>query len=270
MRASTHTTARCARDSPRSPRFRWPSQAAAADEHVEIDVPAQVDAAFPEDDGPAAAGCRHPSPWPRSGSSGAIVGVWAPWSGTLGHRCRDAVAGRPKPVTDDMQFRAGRVTRAMTCDVLYARRRRGPRAHQRPRDEVRPGVPRPLRRDARPAVRQHLRHRLLQRRSCSGLFLSNPDAGLEPARARQLWPRSAARGSNPARRTATRTPATCCSGSRSSARRAAAPPSLSQDYVVDPLDLTATELPAGASAAPSTDSAGARTATTRCVMRPVS
>ena len=54
-----------------------------------------------------------------SGSSGAIVGVWAPWSGSwvsgLGTQRPDDDA----EVSADQVFRAGKVTRAMTCDVLY-------------------------------------------------------------------------------------------------------------------------------------------------------
>ncbi|WP_203581059.1 serine hydrolase domain-containing protein [Microbacterium hibisci] len=54
-----------------------------------------------------------------TGSSGAIVGVWAPWSGTW-----VAGLGTQRPdgggdVSADLSFRAGKVTRAMTCDVLY-------------------------------------------------------------------------------------------------------------------------------------------------------
>ncbi|MDT0142687.1 serine hydrolase [Microbacterium sp. PRC9] len=54
-----------------------------------------------------------------TGSSGAIVGVWAPWSGSW-----VAGLGTQRPdgggeVTDDLVFRAGKVTRAMTCDVLF-------------------------------------------------------------------------------------------------------------------------------------------------------
>lgn len=55
-----------------------------------------------------------------TGSSGAIVGVWAPWSGTwvtgLGAQRPDGGG----EVATDQVFRAGKVTRAMTCDVLYA------------------------------------------------------------------------------------------------------------------------------------------------------
>lgn len=54
-----------------------------------------------------------------AGASGAIVGVWAPWSG-------DWVAGvgtqsptNKEPVTTEMDFRVADVTRAMTCDALY-------------------------------------------------------------------------------------------------------------------------------------------------------
>ena len=54
-----------------------------------------------------------------TGSSGAIVGVWAPWSGSW-----VAGLGTHRPdgggeVTTDQVFRAGKMTRAMTCDVLY-------------------------------------------------------------------------------------------------------------------------------------------------------
>ncbi|MHC2998175.1 serine hydrolase domain-containing protein [Microbacterium sp. HJ5] len=90
----------------------------APDRHVEVPVPPQADAALPQatidqlqtavTDAMAA-----------TGSSGAIVGVWAPWSGTwvAGLGTQNPVDGGE--VTADMQFRAGRVTRAMTCDVLY-------------------------------------------------------------------------------------------------------------------------------------------------------
>lgn len=52
------------------------------------------------------------------GSTGAIVGVWVPWSGEwvtgLG-----TTGPNGRPVTTDMSFRGGAVTRMMTCDVLY-------------------------------------------------------------------------------------------------------------------------------------------------------
>ena len=61
-----------------------------------------------------------------TGSPGAIVGVWAPWSGAwvagLGTR---QPAGAGGAVSTDQQFQATQVTRAMTCDVLYALVARG-------------------------------------------------------------------------------------------------------------------------------------------------
>ncbi|MDW4574171.1 serine hydrolase domain-containing protein [Microbacterium sp. M3] len=55
-----------------------------------------------------------------TGSSGAIVGVWAPWSGSwvtgLGTQRPDGGG----EVTVDQRFRGGKMTRAMTCDVLYS------------------------------------------------------------------------------------------------------------------------------------------------------
>lgn len=54
-----------------------------------------------------------------SGASGAIVGVWVPWSGSwVAGLGTTAVAGST-PVTADMAFRIGDVTRPMICDVLY-------------------------------------------------------------------------------------------------------------------------------------------------------
>jgi len=55
-----------------------------------------------------------------SGSTGAIVGVWAPWSGTyVAGLGTTEPGGEGEAVTADMSFRIGTVTRAMTCDVLY-------------------------------------------------------------------------------------------------------------------------------------------------------
>ena len=53
-----------------------------------------------------------------TGSSGAIVGVWAPWSGSWVKAFGEASPGG-EPVSTDMRFRAGKITRAMICDVLY-------------------------------------------------------------------------------------------------------------------------------------------------------
>ncbi|MBS1905814.1 MAG: beta-lactamase family protein [Actinobacteria bacterium] len=55
-----------------------------------------------------------------TGSSGAIVGVWAPWSGSYVEGLGTVSAEDKTPVSTDMSFRIGDVTRLMTCDVLYA------------------------------------------------------------------------------------------------------------------------------------------------------
>ncbi|SDG53464.1 serine hydrolase domain-containing protein [Microbacterium pygmaeum] len=89
-----------------------------ADAHVDIDAPAQVDGAFPDDitqqlqDAVAQA-------MTATGSSGAIVGVWAPWSGSLVSGFGTESFGSEDAVTTDMEFRAGRITRPMICDVLF-------------------------------------------------------------------------------------------------------------------------------------------------------
>ncbi|WP_036284076.1 serine hydrolase domain-containing protein [Microbacterium luticocti] len=54
-----------------------------------------------------------------TGSSGAIVGVWAPWSGSWVTGLGTVAPGDDAKVTDDMTFRAGAITRPMVCDVLY-------------------------------------------------------------------------------------------------------------------------------------------------------
>ncbi len=54
-----------------------------------------------------------------TGASGAIVGVWVPWSGSWVTGVGTVAPGSKTPVDADMTFRAGPVTRAMTCDALY-------------------------------------------------------------------------------------------------------------------------------------------------------
>ena len=88
------------------------------DQHVELDTPVQVETALPEEtvqqlqDAVAFA-------MAATGSSGAIVGVWAPWSGSWVDGIGTQRVGGGGSITPDMQFRAGKITRAMTCDVLY-------------------------------------------------------------------------------------------------------------------------------------------------------
>ncbi|MBN9171905.1 MAG: beta-lactamase family protein [Microbacterium sp.] len=55
-----------------------------------------------------------------SGASGAIVGVWAPWSGSWVDGLGTTSPGGKTPVSTDMTFRASTITRPMTCDVLMS------------------------------------------------------------------------------------------------------------------------------------------------------
>lgn len=92
--------------------------ACSPDRHVEIDAPPQAEASFPDDMVQQLQGAVTHA-MEATGSSGAIVGVWAPWSGSW-----VTGVGTQRPdgggdVTADMQFRAGKITRAMICDVLY-------------------------------------------------------------------------------------------------------------------------------------------------------
>ncbi|WP_417555313.1 serine hydrolase domain-containing protein [Microbacterium sp.] len=54
-----------------------------------------------------------------TGASGAIVGVWVPWSGEWVTGFGTQAKGDDTKVTKDMSFRIADVTRMMTCDVLY-------------------------------------------------------------------------------------------------------------------------------------------------------
>nr|BFF09681.1 serine hydrolase domain-containing protein [Microbacterium flavescens] len=92
--------------------------ACAPDRHVEVDVPAQTDAALPEDTVEQLQDAVTHA-MTATGSSGAIVGVWAPWSGSWVAGLGTQSPTDDAEVTADMQFRAARVTRAMICDVLY-------------------------------------------------------------------------------------------------------------------------------------------------------
>jgi len=76
-----------------------------------------------------------------TGSSGAIVGVWAPWSGSWVEGLGTVAHDEKKPVTTDMSFRIGDVTRMMTCDVLYALADRGTVKLDDPVTEYVAGIP---------------------------------------------------------------------------------------------------------------------------------
>ncbi|MFJ4223287.1 serine hydrolase domain-containing protein [Microbacterium sp. NPDC089695] len=80
--------------------------------------PAQVDGALP-DDTVAAMQDAVTNALTASGASGAVVGVWVPWSGTWVAGVGTQGVGSDAEITTDMAFRIGDVTRLMTCDVLY-------------------------------------------------------------------------------------------------------------------------------------------------------
>ncbi|MCT2084800.1 beta-lactamase family protein [Microbacterium enclense] len=82
-----------------------------------IDVPEQVDGALP-DDTITQLQDAVTSAMTLTGSTGAIVGVWAPWSGSWVSGLGTQGPGGAE-VTADMGFRAADVTRAMTCDIVY-------------------------------------------------------------------------------------------------------------------------------------------------------
>jgi D-alanyl-D-alanine carboxypeptidase len=92
--------------------------ACAPDGTVEIDTPGQADAAIPDSTLTQLKAAVQDA-MSATGSSGAIVGVWVPWSGSWVDGIGTASPGDDKPVTADMSFRVGDVTRAMTCDALY-------------------------------------------------------------------------------------------------------------------------------------------------------
>lgn len=88
-------------------------------EQVEVyEPPAQAEGAFADDMVSALQGAVD-NALVASGATGAIVGVWAPWSGSwvtaTGSQARDGSG----ELDTDMSFRIADVTRLMTCDVLY-------------------------------------------------------------------------------------------------------------------------------------------------------
>ena len=84
---------------------------------VSGEEPPQVDAALPGD-AQAQLQAAVERAVAASGASGAVAGVWVPWAGTW-----LAGSGTVSPggaaTTADTTFKAGAITRAMTCDVLY-------------------------------------------------------------------------------------------------------------------------------------------------------
>ncbi|MFT4158175.1 MAG: serine hydrolase domain-containing protein [Microbacterium sp.] len=82
--------------------------------------PAQVDGSLP-DDTVTAMQDAVANALTASGASGAIVGVWVPWSGTWVTAVgTQSPGGEGGELSTDMSFRIADETRLMTCDVLYA------------------------------------------------------------------------------------------------------------------------------------------------------
>lgn len=55
-----------------------------------------------------------------AGASGAIVGVWAPWAGSYTAGLGTTTTNGKDPVTPDLAWRIGSVTKPMTCTVLLS------------------------------------------------------------------------------------------------------------------------------------------------------
>lgn len=87
---------------------------------VDLELPPQADVALPDATVEQLQGAVTDA-MASAGASGAIVGVWAPWSGSwvAGLGTQSPAEGAAE-VSAGLQFRASRVTRSMTCDVLYA------------------------------------------------------------------------------------------------------------------------------------------------------
>jgi len=81
--------------------------------------PAQAEGALP-DDTVAAMQEAVDNAVAASGASGAIVGVWVPWSGTWVAASGSQDRAGDESLDTEMSFRIADVTRLMTCDVLYA------------------------------------------------------------------------------------------------------------------------------------------------------
>ncbi|MGO2748024.1 serine hydrolase domain-containing protein [Microbacterium sp.] len=91
----------------------------ASDDSYSYTAPAQVDQALP-DDTTAQLQAAVENAMVKTGATGAIVGVWVPWSGTWVTGLGTQSVEDQSEVTTDMSFRVADVTRIMTCEVLYA------------------------------------------------------------------------------------------------------------------------------------------------------
>ncbi|WP_460801997.1 serine hydrolase domain-containing protein [Microbacterium sp. GXF6406] len=80
--------------------------------------PAQVDQSFSEET-TAQMQAAVENAMAKTGSPGAIVGVWVPWAGTWVSALGTQSVEDQTEVTTEMSFRIADTTRMMTCDVLY-------------------------------------------------------------------------------------------------------------------------------------------------------
>ncbi|GAA5036003.1 serine hydrolase domain-containing protein [Microbacterium fluvii] len=85
---------------------------------VSIDLPEQAAGAFPDDTTQQMQDAVSHA-MAAAGASGAIVGVWAPWSGSWVAGVGTQSFADDTPVSVDDRFHVADVTRAMTCDILY-------------------------------------------------------------------------------------------------------------------------------------------------------
>lgn len=88
------------------------------EENFSYTPPEQVDQALPEDT-TAQLQAAVENAIAKTGATGAIVGVWVPWSGTWVTGLGTQSVEDQTEVTADMTFRIADTTRMMTCDVLY-------------------------------------------------------------------------------------------------------------------------------------------------------
>lgn len=93
--------------------------ACSSEETVTYVAPDQVDQALPEET-TAQLQAAVENAMVHTGATGAIVGVWVPWSGTWVTGLGTQSVEDQTAVTADMSFRIGDSTRLMTCEVLYA------------------------------------------------------------------------------------------------------------------------------------------------------
>ncbi|MGA0567660.1 serine hydrolase domain-containing protein [Rathayibacter sp. KR2-224] len=82
-------------------------------------VPSQASATLPGDE-TGAIKTAVTDAMQLAGASGAIVGVWAPWAGSYTAGLGTTTPKGKEPVTPDMPWRIGSVTKPMTCTVLLS------------------------------------------------------------------------------------------------------------------------------------------------------